>query len=192
MSDRDSGSEALRQAAREALHELMPEMLRELSAVVPAVPAPPVAAVMRPSTWSGPAVPGEIVGDGAAPTPPDADAPGGEAVRIDSTEDLQRFVRVLAARMESPGDRRAIATGAVRFTLQRSPSPASAAAFAPAAADAPAIHIAKGAVTERTVRDAAARGARLVVARGAVLTPLARDTARSLHVQIEREDGDRC
>jgi len=37
------------------------------------------------------------------------------------------------------------------------------------------------------VRDAAAEGARLVLARGAVLTPLARDRARALGVEIERE-----
>jgi hypothetical protein len=34
---------------------------------------------------------------------------------------------------------------------------------------------------------AAAAGARLVLGRGAVLTPLARDKARTLGVQIEKE-----
>jgi acyl-CoA reductase-like NAD-dependent aldehyde dehydrogenase len=33
---------------------------------VPLVPTPPVAAVLRPSTWSAPALPGEVVGDGDA------------------------------------------------------------------------------------------------------------------------------
>jgi hypothetical protein len=42
-------------------------------------------------------------------------------------------------------------------------------------------------VTERVVRQAAAEGARLVLARGAVLTPLGRDQARALGVEIERE-----
>ena len=45
----------------------------------------------------------------------------------------------------------------------------------------------KGAVTERTVREAADAGARLVLAPAAVLTPLARDRARALKVPIERE-----
>ena len=38
-----------------------------------------------------------------------------------------------------------------------------------------------------TVNDAAAAGTRLLLARGAVLTPLARDRAGVLGVQIERE-----
>jgi hypothetical protein len=57
----------------------------------------------------------------------------------------------------------------------------------PDAGGEPAIRVGKGAVTERTVRNAAADGARLVLARGAVLTPLARDQARALGVEIEKE-----
>lgn len=186
--------------------------------VVPMIPAPPVAAVLRPSTWSTPAVPGEIIGDGVqvtestAPAPAERSLPAGsaelvgsgsserrdvaidarpgvrvEAVTIDSDEDLDAFARALAARIENPRDRRAIRTGALRFTLRRSSSGSAAHNGGQGAASAPAIHVTKGAVTERTVRDAAQRGARLVLARGAVLTPLARDQARALRVEIERE-----
>jgi hypothetical protein len=49
------------------------------------------------------------------------------------------------------------------------------------------MRIEKGAVTERVVREAKAAGARLVLAPGAVLTPLARDKAKALGVQIEKE-----
>jgi hypothetical protein len=45
----------------------------------------------------------------------------------------------------------------------------------------------KGAVTERVIRAAAAAGTRLVLAPGAVLTPLARDQAKALGVEIERK-----
>src|ERR1700761_9865068 len=48
--------------------------------VVPLVPAPPVAAVLRPSTWNGPAVPGEVIGDGLAARPAPA-APPAPAAR---------------------------------------------------------------------------------------------------------------
>jgi len=161
---------------------------------------------MRPSTWSGPAVPGEMIGDGpsdqrrervspAVGPPP----PGGateqpaatrspdarvEAVKIDNDEDLSLFVRALAARLENPRDRLAIRAGKLRFTLRRT---AAAAAASAGAGGGEAVRIEKGAVTERAVADAAARGARLVLSRHAVLTPLARDKARSLGVQIERE-----
>jgi hypothetical protein len=47
--------------------------------------------------------------------------------------------------------------------------------------------IERGAVTERMVRDAARAGERLVLGRGAVLTPLARDRARADGVEIEKE-----
>ena len=49
------------------------------------------------------------------------------------------------------------------------------------------MRIERGAVTERTVKEAAAAGARLVLAPGAVLTPLAREKARALGIEIERE-----
>jgi hypothetical protein len=71
----------------------------------------------------------------------------------------------------------------VRFRLRRSAEPVGAAAH-----DAlPTVRVPRGAVTERQVREAHAQGARLVLARAAVLTPLARETARTLGVQIERE-----
>jgi hypothetical protein len=45
----------------------------------------------------------------------------------------------------------------------------------------------RGAVTEGMVRDAARAGERLVLGRGAVLTPLAKDRARASGVEIEKE-----
>jgi hypothetical protein len=51
----------------------------------------------------------------------------------------------------------------------------------------PARRIERGAVTEKMVRDAARAGERLVLGPGAVLTPLARDRARSSGVEISRE-----
>lgn len=187
----------MRAAAREVLRELLPEVLGELRApapangngnghrpapaAVPRVPAPPVAAVLRPSTWSAPAAPGEVIGDGQAP------APVAEPVSIGTDEDLQRFVAMLAQRCEDPQWRHALASGQTRFTLARAGGRAGAGPASPAGADAAAVHIAKGAVTERIVREAARTGARLVLARRAVLTPLARDQARALGVAIERE-----
>jgi hypothetical protein len=47
--------------------------------------------------------------------------------------------------------------------------------------------IERGAVTEAMINRAAQAGERLVLGRGAVLTPLARDRARASGVQIEKE-----
>ena len=109
-----------------------------------------------------------------------------ETVRIVSDEDLQTFVRALAGRLENPRDRLAIKTGRLRFALQRAAT-AGTSAETPGTGAQEVVRVQKGAVTERHVQDAASRGARLVLARGAVLTPLARDSARSLGVQIEKE-----
>ena len=52
---------------------------------------------------------------------------------------------------------------------------------------APVRRIERGAVTEAVVTAAARAGERIVLGRGAVLTPLARDRARASGVPIEKE-----
>ena len=114
-----------------------------------------------------------------------AAAPDVVRVTLESDEDLDRFVRSLAARCEDARERRALQEGARRFALGRA---ADAAARGPCPApEGGAIRVERGAVTERTVKDAAAAGARLVLAPRAVLTPLAREKARALGIEIERE-----
>ena len=163
MSERD--------AAREILRELLHEALNggNGTGATPAVPPPPVAAVLRPSTWSAPPTGAETIGDAGRGAP--------EPVRIASDEDLNRFAYALLARFESAGDREAIRSGRLRFTLA-----------SPAGASAPGtIRVERGAVTERKVAEAAKAGARLVLGPGAVLTPLAREKARALGIEFERE-----
>jgi hypothetical protein len=104
-----------------------------------------------------------------------------EVVDLRSDADLDAFVRSLVRRLENPRDRMAIRSGKLRFRL------GVTAAGPGAASAAPVMRIERGAVTERTVREAARDGARLVLSRRAVLTPMARDRARSLGVEIEKE-----
>jgi hypothetical protein len=52
----------------------------------------------------------------------------------------------------------------------------------------PVRRIERGAVTEKVVREAARAGERLVLGPAAVLTPLARDRARTSGVEITKED----
>jgi hypothetical protein len=173
----------LRNVTREVLAELLPSLLQQNGVVnrngdhpapapaesVPLVPAPPVAAVHRPPGWR----PGA-----AAPAPADPEA---EPVAIADDHDLNAFATLLARRCEDADERAAIAAGRVRFRLH------SAAAPSGEPVPAAVMRIEKGAVTERTVREAAAAGARLVLAPRAVLTPMARDRARSMGVAIEKE-----
>ena len=149
--------------ARELLRELLAEALAGTNGdgerVIPQVPPPPVAAVHRP-TGHNPQV-------GVRPL-----VEGLERIVIGGDDDLNRFARDLLARP----DRDAILAGRVRFTL----GPGGPAAGG-------ATRIERGAVTERAVAAAAKGGGRLVLGPRAVLTPLAREKARALGVDIERE-----
>ena len=155
MSDRED--------VRELLRELLKETLANGNGPEATVPPAPVAAVLRPSTWSRAPAPGEVIGESAG-----ADSPRTEIVRIESDADLAAFVRSVLDR----GDE--IRSGRLRFTLGGAPS-------------AGVVRVEHGAVTERTIKKAADAGARLVLGPGAVLTPLARDKARALGIEIERE-----
>ncbi len=167
-----NGTGDIHVALKAALAEMLPDLLRASQAPVAQVPAPPVAAVHRPSAWR----PTEPAPNAAAPTT------GGavEHVRLQSDQDLDAFVRSLARRLEQPSERSAILTGKLRFSLS-----ASTAASAPATGGA--HHIERGAVTERVIERAAAEGSVLVLGPKAVLTPMGRDRARALGVKIQRE-----
>ena len=174
MSERD--------AARQVLRELLHEALAGTNGnghggAVPAVPAPPVAAVLRPSTWTQPPAPGEVVAGAARTTAGDVV----EAVSLASDADLDGFVRALLARCVDPQARAAVLEGRLRFTLRRPGAPGAGGA------SPGTVRVEHGAVTERKVEEAAKAGARLVVGRGAVLTPLARERARARGIEIERE-----
>jgi hypothetical protein len=93
-----------------------------------------------------------------------------EPVSLRTDADLARFVDAVLANAA------AIRSGALRFTLGGGGAQAAGVR-----------RIERGAVTERTVNEAASAGQRLVLAPAAVLTPLARERARHLKVEIERE-----
>lgn len=174
----------LRSVTREVLAELLPGLLEGALTTpavngggnghppagegAPQVPAPPVAKVHRPSGWRAP--------EPEPPTVPDGVAV--ERVELGSDAELEAFVHMLAGRLEKPDERAKILSGKVRFQL---------AGGVAEVAGPTTIRVESGAITERDVREAARTGARLVLSPRAVLTPLARDRARSLGVEIEKE-----
>ena len=101
-----------------------------------------------------------------------------EVVSIRTDADLAGFVLHLLHLFENPKHRDALRTGRLRFRL--------AAAAVPGSAQ-PSHRIEQGAVTEAMVAASARAGARLVLGRRAVLTPLARDRARAAGVEIVKE-----
>jgi hypothetical protein len=119
------------------------------------------------------------------PSPSQARQSAGEEVSLQSDQELAQFVRRIVHLLENPATREAVKSGRHAFRLKRFSSSSSAASSGrPAGA---VEKIAKGVVKENTVVDAAKAGARLVIGRGVVVTPLARDKARQLGVQIERD-----
>ena len=124
-----------------------------------------------------------------------------ETVNLSTDEDLAAFVKRLLDL--DPSQREELRSGRKRFRLaspqaRSVPAGAGPGSAGPGSAgpsngaeragpSAPVRHIERGAVTEAVIAAAARAGERLVLGRGAVLTPLARDRARASGVQIEKE-----
>jgi hypothetical protein len=176
--------EMLRALVREVLADLLPA---ETGAAGPPPPQPAPASSPPPQPAPASSPPPQPVlassapaQDGAAYTVRDGVAEV-ETVSVRTDRELAAFVTRLLRLVENPRRRDDLRTGRLRFRL----APGGAAGVSGSAR--PVHRIDKGAVTEATVRDAARAGARLVLGRRAVLTPLARDRARAAGVEIEKE-----
>jgi len=162
------------------LRALVREVLADL---LPRTQAPSGPYAVTNDTYTGPS----HRTAGAAPTAPGQDGPvftprdgvrDVETVSLRTDAELAAFVTRLLHLFGNPKHRADLQAGRLRFRL----APGGAAGSA-----RPAHRIEKGAVTEAAVRAAARDGTRLVLGRGAVLTPLARDRARAAGVEIEKE-----
>lgn len=139
----------------------------------------------------------DVVGEEISARAGQSGRPQTRGVVVATQADLDAVVRrVLQA---TPQERQDLESGRLRFTLAQ---PQPVAQQARSGSDRPgqgaespstagdAHRIARGAVTERMVEAAAKEGRELVLGKGAVLTPLARDRARSRGVKIRRESED--
>jgi hypothetical protein len=158
--------EAIRALVRQVLRDALPEAVRERIASEAA------KAISAPA--------GQKKGESTVRTA-ESDSAKVEEVAITSDAELNVFVRRLLTL--EPKQREAVQAGRLKFRLKR----ARKSADADAAARGGSERIDKGIVTEKKVMAAAKAGKRLVVGKGVVLTPLARDKARQLGLEIERE-----
>ncbi|MGV0739397.1 hypothetical protein ABQF35_25075 [Mycobacterium syngnathidarum] len=163
---------------REELRALVREVVREaVRDVGTAAKTPGPVAVPPPPA---PAPPPPTVADqfGVEPTGPRAaDAKNRtETVQLSNDRDLDNFVRKLLRLFDSPKTRADLKAGRLSFRLAGSTRPSGGGA---------SRRIESGAVTERHIADMA--GGTLVLGRKAVLTPLAREKARTLGITIEKE-----
>jgi hypothetical protein len=119
--------------------------------------------------------------------------PDTETVNLSTDEDLAAFVKRLLDL--DPDEREEIRSGRKRFRLPGMSSAAPPVTGRATRVDgteragesSPVRRIERGAVTEAMINQAARTGERLLLGRGAVLTPLARDRARASGVPIEKE-----
>ncbi|WP_308464356.1 hypothetical protein [Ferrimicrobium sp.] len=154
-------TEELRTLVREALAELLPNELVKGDS--------PVSGV-APTQEKTSSLISEVRNDAVATSP--------ETITIRNDTELGDFVLRLLHVFENPKHREDLRTGRLRFHLASAPH---------TGASTPVRRIEQGAVTEAMVRDAARAGAQLVLGKNAVMTPLARDRARSDGVVVERE-----
>ncbi|HYJ76694.1 MAG TPA: hypothetical protein VEV65_13895 [Kineosporiaceae bacterium] len=103
-------------------------------------------------------------------------------VELRGDDDLARLVADVVRIADDPQDGPRLRDGRLRFRLRTPSAPAT-----PVQPERPEQRIERGAVTERHVRAAEASGTRLVLGPAAVLTPMARDRARTAGVEIVRE-----
>ena len=115
-----------------------------------------------------------------------------ETVNLSTDEDLAAFVQRLLDL--DPDQREELRSGRKRFRLpgnssaeRTTPGPVAVNGAERAGESTPVRRIERGAVTEAVIKAAARSGQRLVLGRGAVLTPLAADRARASGVPIEKE-----
>jgi hypothetical protein len=156
--------EAIRAMVRQVLRDALPEAVREKIASEAAKAATSVPTSQRK-------------GEAAARTV-ESDTAKVEEVAVTTDAELNVFVRRLLAL--EPKQREAVQAGRLKFRLKR---PRKSTEHEVGGSE----RIDKGIVTEKKVMAAAKAGKRLVVGKGVVLTPLARDKARQLGVAIERE-----
>jgi hypothetical protein len=154
--------EAIRAMVRQVLRDALPEAVRERIASEAAK-----AATASPKK-------GE-----SAPRAAESDSAKIEEVAVTTDAELNVFARRLLAL--EPKQREAVQAGRLKFRLKRGRQSAETEAARGSE------RIDKGIVTEKKVMAAAKAGKKLVVGKGVVLTPLARDKARQLGVEIERE-----
>ncbi len=119
-------------------------------------------------------------------------------VRITNDAELADFVATILELATNSAEVERVRSGQLRFALTRPSGPDSGSEDGQSAVDAKhveqepvstprqVIRIDKGAVTERIVSRVIAADSRLLLGRGAVVTPLARELARKNNLVLER------
>jgi len=107
-----------------------------------------------------------------------------EVVSLSNPHEMNAFVQRILDMGEDAATRTQLRSGGIAFELAGGSATSTTAGTS---VSGNSIHIEKGAVTESMVRKAAESGATLIVGRRAVVTALAKDKAKDMHVTIIKE-----
>jgi pyruvate/2-oxoglutarate dehydrogenase complex dihydrolipoamide acyltransferase (E2) component len=171
---------------REALRLLVREALREaLGAGGKSAPSPSANASTSPPPKAGELAQAlhKAVSDGRRTE---------ISVAMGSRDDLDRFARTIAEASAEPGIKAAILGGRIAFVpIGAGPPPAQAVPSAPAAQrQAPTggtFEMKTGVLSETRVVEIGRNHRRIVLGAEVVLTPLARDKAREMKIELARQ-----
>jgi hypothetical protein len=158
---------------REELRTLVRQALKEALGAGAAPKATPAAPVPAPPEAGGLAA---VIRAGRTEI--------GVAVR--NADDLARFARDVAEASAEPSVKAAILGGKVRFVLAGGPEVAPTRATAAPAASA-AYEMKTGVLSETKLIEIARSHKRIALGAEVVLTPLARDKAREMKVELTRQ-----
>lgn len=116
-------------------------------------------------------------------------APARITVTVGSDADLDRFARDVVHAAEHQDLKAALMAGNVRFALSTNQPQAARQTPRPTGNPEPkgTFHMTSGVLTESKIAELAATNARIIVGTGVVLTPLARDRAREVKVELVRQ-----
>jgi hypothetical protein len=159
---------------REELRTLVRQALKEALGAGAAAKATPTPAAPPPSRAGGLAA---AIRDGRTEI--------GVAVR--NADDLARFARDVAEASAEPSVKAAILGGKVRFVLAGAPEVMPTRAVAAPAASAAAYEMKTGVLSETKLVEIARSHKRIALGAEVVLTPLARDKAREMKVELTRQ-----
>jgi hypothetical protein len=168
--DREELRKLVREALREALGGVAPKGGAQTAA--PAVRAAPEAGFV-PTLWAA-------IGQGR---------PARVPVSVRSSADLDRFARDIAEASSHPDLKAAIASGDLGFDLAGGPAvaPGGPTAAAKPASTGGTYEMKSGVLSETKIIEIARTYKRIAVGADVVLTPLARDKAREMKVELTRQ-----
>jgi hypothetical protein len=170
----------LRAAGSTQSHSVAEPPRREMQRGPVLTATAPTQAKTPPAPTAAPSMPPS---PSASSPPQPSGSPQEVLVSVSTDSELAALIARIQRLCDDPAARKELSAGRIRFRLSAEPT----ALVTPAAAVSARRRLNKPLVTERDVTAAHQAEVTLVVSPLTIVTPLARDKAKALHVVIEKE-----